>query len=227
MLSESTPKNTSRSLMMIILIIVILVAAAVLFVLFNRIANQPANGVNTGAAIVDSASVFTGGTPIDPPREMNDFTLTDNDGGPISLSDLRGKVTLLYFGYTHCPDFCPTTMANYKRVKEMLGESADQVAFVMVSIDGTRDTPGEMKKYLGNFDPAFIGMTGSESDVEGIAIDYNVTAETQSGGSTDEYNVDHTPSLYMIDLQGRLVMEYMYGTEPDVITEDIQKLLGS
>ncbi len=226
MSTESTPKNTSRSLMMIILVVVILVAAAVLFVLFNRIANQPANTINTGAAIVDSASVFTGGTPIDPPREMDDFTLTSNDGEPISLSDLRGKVTLLYFGYTHCPDFCPTTMANYKRVKEMLGADADQVAFVMVSIDGTRDTPAEMKKYLGNFDSTFIGMTGSEIDVEGIAIDYNVTSETLAGSSAEEYNMDHTPSLYMIDAQGRLVMEYMYGTEPDVITGDIQKHLG-
>lgn len=226
MSSESAPKNTSRSLMMAVLVVFILAAAAVLFMLFNRIANQPANTINTGAAIVDSASVFTGGTPIDPPRELKDFTLTGHDGEPISLSDLRGKITLLYFGYTHCPDFCPTTMVNYKRVKEKLGASAEQVAFVLVSIDGTRDTPAEMKKYLENIDPAFIGMTGSESDVEGIAIEYNVTSEAQAGGSAGQYNVDHTPSVYMIDTQGRLVMEYMYGTEPDVITEDILKRLG-
>ena len=223
---SSTPKSTSRSLMMAVLIGFILVAAAVLFVLFNRIASQPASTVNTGAAIVDSASVFTGGTPIDPPRELKDFMLTGNDGEPISLSDLRGKITLLYFGYTHCPDFCPTTMANFKRVREMLGADADKVAFVMVSIDGTRDTPDEMKKFLANFDSSFIGMTGKESDVEGIAIDYNVTAETQAGGNADQYNVDHTPSAYMIDAQGRLVMEYMYGTTPDVMTEDIQKMIG-
>jgi protein SCO1/2 len=210
--------------MLVILVGFILVAAVVLFVLFNRVANQPANTINTGAAIVDAGSVFTGGTPIDPPREMDDFTLTGNDGEPISLSDLRGKIALIYFGYTHCPDFCPTTMTTYKRVKQMLGGNAEQVAFVMVSIDGTRDTPDEMNKYLGNFDPAFIGMTGSESDVEGIAIDYNVTAEALEG-SADPYNVDHTPSVYMIDAQGRLVMEYMYGTEPDVITDDVRKLL--
>lgn len=226
MSSESAPKGAPRSLMMIVLVVFILAAAAVLFVLFNRIANQPTNMVNTGAALVDSASVFTGGMPIDPPREMPDFTLTDNDGEPISLSDLRGKITLLYFGYTHCPDLCPTTMSSYKRVKAMLGETADRVAFVMVSIDGRRDTPAEMKKYLGQFDPAFIGMTGSESDVEGIAISYHVTAEAQVEGSAGQYNVDHTSSLYMIDARGRLVMEYMYGTEPDVIAEDIQRMLG-
>lgn len=223
---SSTSKSTSRGLMMAVLIGFILVAAAVLFVLFNRIANQPASTVNTGSAIVDSASVFTGGTPIDPPRELKDFMLTGNDGEPISLSDLRGKITLLYFGYTHCPDFCPTTMTTFKRVREMLGADADKAAFVMVSIDGTRDTPDEMKKFLSNFDSSFIGMTGKESDVEGIAIDYDVTAEVQAGGSADQYNVDHTPSSYLIDAQGRLVMEYMYGTEPDVITQDIQKMLS-
>jgi len=223
---SSASKTSSRSLMMAVLIGFILMAAAVLFVLFNRLANQPANTVNTGVAIVDAGSVFTGGTPIDPPREMDDFTLTGNDGEPISLSDLRGKIVLLYFGYTRCPDFCPTTIANFKRVREMLGPDDDKVAFVMVSIDGTRDTPAEMKKYLSNFDSTFIGMTGKESDVEGIAIDYNVTSETQAGGSTDEYNMDHTPSSYMIDTQGRWVMEYMYGTEPDVITEEIRRMVG-
>ena len=117
-------------------------------------------------------------------------------------------------------------MTTFKRVKEMIGDKAHQVAFLMVSIDGTRDTPEEMKTYLAKFDTAFIGMTGSENDVEKIAIDYNVTTEVQPADSANQYTVDHTPSVYMIDAQGRLVMEYMYGTEPDVMVEEIQKLLS-
>jgi protein SCO1/2 len=205
------------------IMIVVVVAA---FIIFSRVINPPAETVNTGAAIVDSASVFTGGTPIDPPRQLPDFTLTNQTGDPISLSDLQGQIVLLYFGYTHCPDFCPNTMSDFKRVKAALAGDADKISFVLISVDGQRDTPEEMNTYLNKFDPDFIGMTGDEQEVLRIGQDYELYVEKQAGSSADDYMINHNPSIFMIDAQGRLVIVYMYGTEVEVITEDIQRMLS-
>lgn len=175
---------------------------------------------------IDSIPPPSQGTRITPPREVADFTLTNQDGQPMSLSDFRGKVVVLYFGYTFCPDICPTTLAEFVRVKSNLGDSADQVAFVFVSVDGERDTPDVIKRYLANFDEDFIGMTGTEKEIRKIGVDYGLFFEkSKVEGTSADYLVDHTAASFLIDQQGRLHTVYAYSTAAEIISEDIVALL--
>jgi len=143
-------------------------------VFLNRGIAAPTD-TNTGAAVIDSAQEFDGITRVDPPRALQDFTLTNQDNQPTSLHQdnqptslrsLRGQYTLLLFGYTHCPDVCPLTLLKYKRVKDGLGELGDQIHFVFISVDGERDTPERLKPYLRNFDESFIGLTGESLSLD-------------------------------------------------------------
>jgi protein SCO1/2 len=218
--TQESPRSPRR-LLIVAALISLLITAAALFFVFSRLTNTL---TDTGSAIVDSENYFDGGTVIDPPRKLSDFTLTGNDGQPLSLSDLSGKVTLLYFGYTHCPDVCPITLGDYKQIKAALGAAADQVNFLMISVDGVRDTPEHMQRYLGAFDPAFLGMTGREDDLKRIGVDFGLyfRANTEQG---ENYTVDHTASIFMVDQDGFLRTIFAFGTEPDVITEYVRELL--
>jgi protein SCO1/2 len=222
---SSETRNAPRPLTIGLVVLVVVATGASLFFVFDRLMNRSST-VDTGAAIVDSGSVFDGSTAIEPPRELPDFTLTSHTGDPIQLSDLRGKVTLMYFGYTHCPDFCPNTLNTFTRVKAALGADADQVNFVLLSVDGARDTPEVMNAYLSQFDSSFIGMTGTEDAVEQIGTDYGLHVERLAGSSAEEYLVDHASNVYLIDPEGRLTTMYMYATEPDVIAEDVRAVLS-
>ena len=104
------------------------------------------------------------GFATEPPKAMGDFTLTDQNGKPMNFSDLRGSPVLMFFGYTYCPDVCPLTMSDYRRVKTALGDKAANVKFMMVSFDGNRDSPEVMKRYVEAFDSTFIGLTGKSED---------------------------------------------------------------
>ncbi|HML24809.1 MAG TPA: SCO family protein [Aggregatilinea sp.] len=166
------------------------------------------------------------GTVLDPPKDLEDFTLTDQAGDPLSLSDLRGEAVVMFFGYTHCPDICPTTIADFKRVKADLGDDASKVAFVFVSVDPDRDTPGHLATYLGNFDPDFIGITGDELTLRGIAQQFGVFFQRSNyDESGDNYLVDHTASTFVVGPEGRLRIVYPYDTDPSIIADGIRKLL--
>jgi len=168
----------------------------------------------------------TGVTEIDPPRLVADFTLPGGDGAPLALSALRGKYTLLFFGYTHCPDFCPLTLSEFKRIKQDLAEDAAQVQFLFISVDGARDTPDMMSAYAARFDPEFLVMQGSEPTLSQISADYNLfyTLNTDEG---ENYSVDHTTPSYLIDPKGRLAVIYSFSAEPADITESIRAHLAS
>ncbi|NJN67272.1 MAG: SCO family protein [Chloroflexaceae bacterium] len=167
------------------------------------------------------------GTRIEPPRAVADFTLTSHTGAPLSLSSLRGQATLLYFGYTFCPDICPTTLAELVRVKRSLGPLADRVAFVFISVDGPRDTPEVLARYLPAFDPDFIGLTGTEREIRKIGVDYGLFFEAQKvEGTSADYLVDHSAASYLIDPEGRLHTIYPYGTPAEVIATDLRAMLG-
>lgn len=171
------------------------------------------------------------GAAYDPPRTGVDFTLTDTEGEPFSTTDLQGKVVLLFFGYTHCPDFCPMTMTEFQRIKQDLGDDADKVAFVMVSVDPERDTPQVMKEYLEFFDPSFIGLSGSPEELAPIKDEFGIyssagDATPQSNGE-DVYWVDHSTKTYVLNKDGELTIEYAFGTSVEDITSDIEHLIGS
>jgi protein SCO1/2 len=167
---------------------------------------------------------------LDPPKELADFTLTGQDGQPLSLSDLRGKPTLLFFGFTHCPDICPTTLAQFRQVKRDLGERGSDVNFVFISVDGSRDTPEVVKAYVDQFDPEFVGLTGTEDKVRAIGGDYFVffnRAQPEGTPSAAGYSVDHTTYTYLIDAEGSLRVIYPFQAPREMVVEDIEGLLTS
>ncbi|MCW1966495.1 MAG: SCO family protein [Anaerolineae bacterium] len=166
------------------------------------------------------------GFATNPPKAMADFTLTDQNGKPFNFSELRGSPVLMFFGYTYCPDVCPVTMSDFRRVKVALGDKASHVKFVMVSFDGNRDTPEVIKRYVEAFDPTFIGLTGKPELVAKVSADYGAFANIMRiEGTQAEYQVAHSSFTYLIDQNGNWVMTYPVGVPTDNITKDVQKWL--
>lgn len=168
------------------------------------------------------------GTVLTPPDAPDNFTLTDTSGSEFQLSDLEGNYTVMSFGYTHCPDVCPVTLTAYKRVKQELADAADNVNFVFVSVDGERDTPELLNRYIQRFDPAFIALTTDNDEVmQAVADDFNVFYEKRElQGTQAGYLVDHTASLFLLNPQGEVIVLYPFGTPPVDIATDILGLLS-
>jgi protein SCO1/2 len=169
-----------------------------------------------------TATPAEGVTIVTPPITTRDFTLPGTNGQSLSLSDMRGKWTLVFFGYTHCPDFCPTTLVEWKQIKDALGEEhAAHVNFLFISVDGTRDTPEVMQRYLARFDPSFFGMSGVEGAADQLTADFGLdyTLHTEQG---ENYSVDHSTRTFLLDPQGRIQYTFSYGTDRDAIVSVIQ-----
>ncbi len=166
------------------------------------------------------------GSLIDPPFSAPDITLNDQNGQPFRLSDQRGRIVLIFFGYTHCPDICPTTLAQFKQARTQLGSQADQVRFVFITVDPQRDTAERMKTYLAALDPTIIGLSGSEADLTPVWSHYGVYRQKQAGPTPDDYSMDHSTQVYLVDKQGNLRLTYAYGTPTDNMVQDIRYLLA-
>ena len=168
------------------------------------------------------ASALKAGT-FDPPRQAPDFSLQGSDGRALTLSGLRGKVVVLGFGYTSCPDVCPTTLSTLAQMRRKLGPRADDVQVVYVTVDPERDTVERMREYLGHFSPGFIGATGGVEQLAAVRKDYGVQAEKKVFASG--YAVAHSSYTYLIDRQGRLRALMPYGRSPDDYVHDLTILL--
>ncbi|HTP00041.1 MAG TPA: SCO family protein [Anaerolineales bacterium] len=155
------------------------------------------------------------GAVIEPPAQAAEIRLKDFDGQEFTLSSLRGKVVVIYFGYTNCPDECPLTMAHLKLATDQLGAGAKDVRVVMISTDPTRDSAQAMKQFLGSFSPDFIGLVGSPEDLAQVWKDYGVTVE--DGGETHSYFV------YVIDPSGRFRETFLPDSEPADMAADIRQ----
>ncbi|MEO8606654.1 MAG: SCO family protein [Chloroflexota bacterium] len=225
---NKTPNSNSRMLMLGTIVVAVVGAAIILFALFSR-GNKPVSNQADGGAAIVEGDTFTGVQPVEPPRQLQAWTLTSQDNKPFSLSDLKGKMALILFGYTHCPDVCPTTLLEYKTIKAALGNQGSQVNFVFISIDGARDTPAVVKTYVDKFDSSFIGLTGDEATLKRLGGDYDLyfAKSADASGSTENYLMDHNSNTYLVDQDGKLVALYIYGTETDVITQDIQARLST
>lgn len=153
-----------------------------------------------------------------------DFKLTDQNGKVRTLSDFRGKVVVLFFGYTHCPDVCPTTMADLAQVMDHLGKDAERVQVLFVTIDPERDTQALLAQYVPAFYPAFLGLYGDKNATEQVAKTFNVTYQKQP--SSTGYNMDHTAGSYLIDTTGQVRLLSPYAQRVDYLEQDIRLLLA-
>lgn len=165
------------------------------------------------------------GTQFDPIRPVTDFTLTNQDGQPVRLSDYRGKLVVLFFGYTHCPDVCPTTLARLNRVMRELGDEAKGLQVLFVSVDPERDTPARLKQFLSHFNSAFVGLTGQAEEVAAVNMAFGVYVKKEEVGSAAGYLVTHTARIYVIDRQGRLVLTFPADAAVQDIAADLRYLL--
>lgn len=166
------------------------------------------------------------GSVLDEPVQVRDFVLVDQNGDSFWLSDQQGNVVLLFFGYTQCPDVCPTTLATWRQVHEALGDDAERVRFVFVTVDPERDTPERLGLHVNAFNPDFIGLTGTP---EGLAPVYEIfdvyhEKDTESGSAAG-YLINHTATTFVLDPEGRWRLRETFGTEAEDIVHDIRQLL--
>lgn len=164
-----------------------------------------------------------------PVRSVADFTLTDQDGRPFRFSDSNGRIRLLYFGYTSCPDICPTTLAKWRTVKRKLGGLGDDIQFIMVTVDPDVDRPAQMKRYVQLFDPSFVGLTGTVNELTPVWNAFNVHPKRYSvevPGAPTLHIISHPASVYVVDKGGKLRLEILFAEKADEIVQDIERLMG-
>ncbi len=166
------------------------------------------------------------GALFDPPRALTDISLPSTTGTHFSLADHKGQAILLYFGYLACPDLCPTTLTALRRVYVDLNQPVDKLKIVFVTVDPDRDTLDNMTRYTHAFNPDFIGVRGDGDALKQLMTQFGVVATKQPlAGSAESYAVDHTASVYLVGPDGRLVAQYLYGTDYRDIVHDVKSLL--
>ena len=166
------------------------------------------------------------GGVLDPAPPAANFTLTRHDGSPFELNQYRGKIVLLFFGYTSCPDVCPTTMAELRQaISELKEEDKSLVQVVFVAVDPDRDSPVRIQEYASHFNPNFIGLSGPIEDLQVVWDAYGVYREVEKTESAVGYLVSHTARIYLIDKEGNLRLTYAFGTSPGDIAHDLKILV--
>lgn len=156
-----------------------------------------------------------------------DFRLTDHNGQVRTLADFRGKAVAVFFGYTHCPDVCPTTLADFALAMKTLGPLANRVQVIFVTVDPARDTPDMLRQFVPAFDPGFLGMYTDEASLKVLVKEYKVVFQKTAQKGPDDYLIDHSAGTYVYDPEGRLRLLMPYGSSPDAIAQDLEKLLGA
>ncbi len=178
--------------------------------------------IDSGASVRGPTLQY--GTPLPEPQPLPHFALTSHTGEPIDDAQLRGQWNLVFFGFTHCPEVCPTTLALLADVRKRLGPDAPRV--VLVSVDPERDTPEVMRSYLAGFDPAFQGITGSVQAIDELAAALGVAhSKIPMGG--EEYMVDHTAVVFAVDPQGRRAAIFSPPFDAGHIASDLRRLQGA
>ncbi len=171
-----------------------------------------------------SQSGFTG-VDITGAEYGRELALPDAEGRARTLADFRGKVTVVFFGYTQCPDVCPTTMAELARIKQAMGADGERVQGVFVSVDPERDTPEVLKAYLASFDPGFVALRGSPEQTAAAAREFKVFYAKVPGKTAGNYTVDHTAGSYVFDAKGQLRLFERYGTPADALAADLRRVM--
>lgn len=165
------------------------------------------------------------GTDISGASFGNDLALTDHHGKPRKLADFRGKMVALFFGYTHCPDVCPTTMDDMAKALKLLGDRRDQVQVLFVTLDPERDTQKVLAEYVPSFDASFIGLYGDMATTERVARDFKLFYKKQQTGGKTGYTIDHGAGIYVFDKKGTLRLFLNHGQKPQDIAHDLEQLM--
>lgn len=185
--------------------------------------------------VLIGATAFLGGRLITPhefhgavlqsPQPAQNFSLMSHVGQRVALNDFRGKIVLLYFGYTICPDVCPTTLAELSKARKMLGKDADQIQVLMVTVDPERDTLPVLADYMTHFHPSFLGLTGTPDEIAQAATPFGVFYEKENSDSALGYLVNHTATVMIVDRNGYLRIVFPFGTTADDIAADLKYLI--
>jgi protein SCO1/2 len=217
------PTRRGRRLLWGLLALVVLIFAILGILAFVE-SRRESSGRRT-TIVTNGVSPSGQGSLVAPPRLLDDFTLTSQAGTPVALHELRGKAVLLFFGFTNCPNICPTTLSEFRAVKRALGNDADKLAVVFISVDPEQDTVETLRQYVNAFDPGFVGLRGDQATLAKIGPQYDLYYQKQPLGD-GTYTVDHTAISYLIDPTGKLRTIYPYGTPAAGITTDIRALLA-
>ncbi|CAM3428932.1 SCO family protein [Polaromonas hydrogenivorans] len=207
----------------------------------NNLPMQPGRrrAVKTLAALMAlsmSAGVLTGCAPDKPQFKSIDltgadyaqgFSLADHNGQLRTLKDFAGKVVVVFFGFTQCPDVCPTSMAELAEIKKQLGADGDKLQAIFITVDPERDTPEMLKAYMANFDPTFLALRPTPEQLAQVARDFKIYYKKVDGKTQGSYTMDHSAGSYIFDPQGRVRLYSRYGSGAEVLASDIRLLLKS
>lgn len=165
------------------------------------------------------------GTDITGADFLKPLALTDHNGKKRTMSDFKGKVVTLFFGYTHCPDVCPTTMVDLKQTMKLLGAKSDEVQVIFVTVDPQRDTQEVLAQFVPSFDPRFIGLWGSLQETAETLGNFKIYYSKVENTAKTDYTIDHSAGMYVFDKEGKIRLYLDYGQKPEDIASDITKLL--
>ena len=153
------------------------------------------------------------------------FSLTDHNGQLRTLKDFAGKIVVVFFGFTQCPDVCPTSMAELAQVKQLLGADGDKLQAIFITVDPERDTPELLKAYMGNFDPSFLALRPTPEQLPQLAKDFKIYYKKVDGKTPGSYTMDHSAGSYIFDEKGRIRLYNRYGAGAVVLASDIKLLI--
>lgn len=165
------------------------------------------------------------GTDISSVRMDTAFSLKDFNGRIRTLEDFKGKVVVLFFGFTHCPDICPTTLTDLKKTMVLLKDKASAVQVIFITLDPARDTEDVLKKFIPTFNSSFLGLTGTESDIDKVANQLKIFNKKVNDGSKAGYTIDHSAGLYVIDKKGSIKLHISNAQKPEDLASDLAKLI--
>lgn len=190
-----------------------------------------------GAATLTLISFFLPGCSPDKPQfksvdltgadYASGFSLSDQNGQTRTLKDFSGKIVVVFFGYTQCPDVCPTTMTELAQVKKLLGPDGDKLQAVFITVDPERDTPELLKAYMGNFEPSFVALRPTLAELPALAKDFKVFYKKAEGKTPGSYSMDHSAGSYIFDAKGRIRLYTRYGSGAENLVSDIRLLLNN
>ena len=154
------------------------------------------------------------------------FSLTDHNGQPRTLADFKGKVVVIFFGFTQCPDVCPTSMSELAQARKLLGADGERLQGLFVSIDPERDTPAIMKQYMASFDPSFLALYAKPDELPDLAKRFKIYYKKVLGSTPDTYTMDHSAGSYIFDPQGKVRLYFRYGSGAQAMADDVKLLLA-